>query len=326
MERTERFYKIQNLLRSRQYVRTQEFMDALGFRARRSSAISSTCATACTRRSSTTATSEAYRLDRSAQDSVVWQLPGLWFSSEELHALLTMDRLLGDLQPGVLSELIGPLRKRLRDLLQSGEHDADEIARRIRILRWVAPSRARPLSRAVHRVAVTATPADHAPRRATDELLEREVSPQRLVHYRDNWYLDAWCHKRQACGQFGVDAIEIGHRQDKAAKDVADDTLERHFRERLRHLCGQRQTQRRQCLHLQRATGALGLREIWHPRQEGRPAARWLVPAEGAVCARAGARHGRHEVRCRRRSARAAFAARGRGDAAARRGGVYSSG
>ena len=30
MERTERFYKIQNLLRSRQFVRTQEFMDELG--------------------------------------------------------------------------------------------------------------------------------------------------------------------------------------------------------------------------------------------------------------------------------------------------------
>ena len=24
--------------------------------------------------------------------------------------------------------------------------------------------------------------------------LQRVVSPQRLVHYRDNWYLDAWCH------------------------------------------------------------------------------------------------------------------------------------
>ena len=32
----------------------------------------------------------------SARDSAVWQLPGLWFSSDELHALLTMDRLLGD--------------------------------------------------------------------------------------------------------------------------------------------------------------------------------------------------------------------------------------
>ena len=41
---------------------------------------------------------------------------------------------------------------------------------------------------------------------------EREVSPQRLVHYRDNWYLDAWCHKRQALRTFGLDAIERSFR------------------------------------------------------------------------------------------------------------------
>lgn len=26
---------------------------------------------------------------------------------------------------------------------------------------------------------------------------EREISPQRLTHYRDNWYLDAWCHQKK---------------------------------------------------------------------------------------------------------------------------------
>jgi predicted DNA-binding transcriptional regulator YafY len=36
---------------------------------------------------------------------------------------------------------------------------------------------------------------------------EREVSPQRLVHYRDNWYLDAWCHLREDVRSFSIDAI-----------------------------------------------------------------------------------------------------------------------
>ena len=26
--------------------------------------------------------------------------------------------------------------------------------------------------------------------RSSDEVTEREISPKRLVHYRDNWYLD----------------------------------------------------------------------------------------------------------------------------------------
>ena len=268
MERTERFYKIQNLLRSRQYVRTTEFLEALDvsratfkrdleyLRDRMHAPIEYD------------REHEAYRLDLSARDSAVWQLPGLWFSSDELHALLTMDRLLGDLQPGVLSELIGPLRKRLRDLLQSGEHDADEIARRIRILamgsRQVAPGHFRALSTAllsrrrlllVHR------------RRAEDETLEREVSPQRLVHYRDNWYLDAWCHKRQGLRTFGVDAIESVAVTDKAAKEIADETLERHFASGYGIFAGS--DTREAVLHFNAQRARWVSREIWHPRQEG---------------------------------------------------------
>ena len=34
--------------------------------------------------------------------------------------------------------------------------------------------------------------------RTSGEVTVREISPQRLVHYRDNWYLHAWCHLRTA--------------------------------------------------------------------------------------------------------------------------------
>ena len=268
MERTERFYKIQNLLRSRQYVRTQEFMDALDvsratfkrdleyLRDRMHAPIEYD------------RDHEAYRLDPAAQDRAMWQLPGLWFSSAELHALLTMDRLLGDLQPGVLSDLIGPLRKRLRGLLESGEHDADEIARRIRILaigsRQVAPGHFRALSTALlsrRRLLIR-----HR-RRAEDEVFEREVSPQRLVHYRDNWYLDAWCHKRQALRTFGVDAIETATVTEETARDIPEDALEKHFGSGYGIFAGS--DTREAVLHFNAQRAQWVAREIWHPQQDG---------------------------------------------------------
>jgi predicted DNA-binding transcriptional regulator YafY len=43
--------------------------------------------------------------------------------------------------------------------------------------------------------------------RSSDRETERDVSPQRLVHYRDNWYLDAWCHLRDDLRSFSVDGI-----------------------------------------------------------------------------------------------------------------------
>jgi proteasome accessory factor C len=38
--------------------------------------------------------------------------------------------------------------------------------------------------------------------------VEREVSPQRLVRYRDTWYLDAFCHLRGSIRVFALDRIE----------------------------------------------------------------------------------------------------------------------
>ena len=43
--------------------------------------------------------------------------------------------------------------------------------------------------------------------RARREDSERDVSPQRLVHYRSTWYLDAWCHQREKLLRFALDAV-----------------------------------------------------------------------------------------------------------------------
>ena len=36
---------------------------------------------------------------------------------------------------------------------------------------------------------------------------ERDISPQQLVHYRDNWYVDVWCHLLNKLLNFSIDAI-----------------------------------------------------------------------------------------------------------------------
>ena len=221
MERTERFYKIQQLLQNRRYVTRQEFLDELEvslatfkrdleyLRDRFQAPIVYD------------SEREAYRFDDKAADSAVWQLPGLWFSADELVALLTMDRLLADLAPGVLSEVIGPFRRRIRSLLASGELGADEVTSRIRVLamgaRAIEPAHFRTIATALlsrRRLRIRHN------RRQDGDVLEREISPQRLVHYRDNWYVDAWCHKRHALRTFAVDAIEQATVLDKDARDV----------------------------------------------------------------------------------------------------------
>jgi predicted DNA-binding transcriptional regulator YafY len=57
--------------------------------------------------------------------------------------------------------------------------------------------------------------------RTTNSDSRRTVSPQRLTHYRDNWYLDVWDHDREALRSFAVDRIAEPHALDAAAIDVA---------------------------------------------------------------------------------------------------------
>lgn len=52
------------------------------------------------------------------------------------------------------------------------------------------------------------------------------MSPQRLAHYRDNWYLDAWCHERLAIRSFALDAIEDVTLLNDAAHDISDAELD----------------------------------------------------------------------------------------------------
>ena len=271
MERTERFYKIQNLLRSRHFVSMQDFMSELGvsratFKRDLEYLRDRMCAAIAYDRDQ-----KAYGFDPAVADSTLWQLPGLWFSADELQALLTMDRLLGDLQPGVLSELIAPLRKRLRGLLESGEHSAEDIARRIKILsmgsRRVAPAHFRTIATAV--LTRKRLRLRHQ-RRQDGEVIDREVSPQRLVHYRDNWYLDAWCHKRQALRTFGLDAIETAMVvPDKDVKEISEDTLERHYASGYGIFAGS--ATRDAVLQFGASSARWVSRETWHPEQIGTP-------------------------------------------------------
>jgi len=269
MERTERFYRIQQLLRTRRFVRTQEFLEALEvsratfkrdleyLRDRFHAPIVYDAA------------QQAYRFDEKVEDAAVWQLPGLWFTADELVALLTMDRLLASLEPGVLSELLVPFRKRLNDLLASGEHSAMDVAKRIRVLsmgaRTIEPAHFRVLSTAL--LARRRLKIRHN-RRQSGEVLEREISPQRLVHYRDNWYLDAFCHKRQALRTFAVDAIEQATMHDKDAKDVSDEALERHFASGYGIFAGLDTEEAVLLFNPARARWVS--RETWHPKQDGK--------------------------------------------------------
>ena len=169
-----------------------------------------------------------YRFDHeSKQIGPQYELPGLWFSAEEIHALLTMQHLLSNLDTGgLLGPQIKPLLARLSGLLGAADDPVEQMQRRIRV--QTVGARRFDLD---HFQAVGSALLRrkrlliryHA--RGSDEVTEREVSPQRVIYYRDNWYLDAWCHLRNDLRAFAVDRIERAEILDTRAKDIADKRL-----------------------------------------------------------------------------------------------------
>ena len=164
-----------------------------------------------------------WRLDRNARDAgPQYELPGLWFTAEEIHALLTMQHLLAHLDTGgLLGPHVEPLMKRLGHLLGSGAPVKADVARRIRLQTVGARKLHLPHFQAVGSALLRRQRMILQYRsRSRADLTEREVSPQRLVHYRDNWYLDAWCHKSNGLRTFAVDCVRSTELLDAAAQDI----------------------------------------------------------------------------------------------------------
>lgn len=208
-----------------------------------------------------------YRYELSSGDAERQPLPGLWFNASEVHALLTMEHLLSNLQPGLLRGQVEPLRSRIRGLLDHGDHAGKEVLRRVRVLSMAS----RPVENRHFEVVASAVLGrrrlriDHY-NRQTDATLSREVSPQRLVYYRDNWYLDAWCHLRDALRSFAVDAIGGAELLDRKARAIGDKTLDRELGTSYGIFAGSR-TQTA-VLRFTPECARWVAKEIWHPRQE----------------------------------------------------------
>lgn len=230
MDRTERFYTIERLIRSRGCVPFADLMDELGvsratlkrdleyLRSRMDAPIVYD------------RDSNGYRLQSDGRDPAQarHELPGLWFSEREIHALLTMHQLVQALdEGGVLGRHLQPLLDKLHGLLGAGAGEAQGLIRRIRI---ISPARRAVPSRHFELVGAALMQRRQVKLdyfvRSRQALTHRLVSPQRLVHWRNTWYLDAWCHEQQALRRFALDAVQGAQALDAPAHELSIAELE----------------------------------------------------------------------------------------------------
>jgi predicted DNA-binding transcriptional regulator YafY len=274
MNRTERFYKIDQLINDRQLVPFRDLQEALEI-------------------SRATLKRDLEYMRNRLNAPIVWdraaggyrfesqtpgiggqyELPGLWFSSQEIHALLTMQHLLANLdQGGMLAPHVAPLMARLNGLLgcaDGSDGTAEEIRQRVLIVgigkRAMKLAHFEKVGSALLRRKRLHL---HYYARGKAEVSEREVSPQRLVHYRENWYLDAWCHLRRELRNFAIDSIQRAEVIEKPAREVSNRTVDAVlgpgygiFGGRALHWA---------TLRFSPTRARWVASEFWHPKQKGR--------------------------------------------------------
>ena len=268
MDRTERFYRIDQLLNQRRVVPLRDFLDDLGISRATFKRDLEYMRDRLNAPIVWDRDQGGYRFGAPEQGARQYELPGLWFNASEIHALLTMQHLLENLQPGLLGPHVEPLLARIQALIDKGDHALDEVRRRIRILhmaaRRVPPRHFESVSSAVlsrKRLEIT-----HY-NRGADRTTYREVSPQRLVFYRDNWYLDAWCHLRKGLRSFALDAIRHARVIDRHSRPVSERTLDRHLAAGYGIFAGGRTRKAKLRFTPERARWVAD--EVWHPSQCG---------------------------------------------------------
>ena len=197
----------------------------------------------------------------------LYELPGLWFNASELHALLSVQQLLSSVQPGLFDKQLAPLKERISTLLNIQGTSGENLQQRVKILQMASrqqsdffqPVAGATMQRKRLKIAYL--------NRGRNETADRIVSPQQLVHYRDNWYLDAWCHERQALRTFALDAIKAARVLDEAAHDVASSEMHDHYESAYGIFSGK--AEQTACLVFKEKIARWVSNENWHPEQQG---------------------------------------------------------
>ncbi|MEO8278081.1 MAG: WYL domain-containing protein [Ideonella sp.] len=275
MDRTERFYKIELLLRNRGKVSFQVLLDELDvspatlkrdlqyLRDRMDAPIAYDRA------------ENAYHfgLQSGGRTGDSHHLPGLWFSEAEIHALLTMHQLMAGLDDdGVLARHLAPMMDKLQAMLGADAGEARHLMRRVKVIgtaRRRVPSRHFELlgSALMQRRRVWLRYYKRSDRSEST----REVSPQRLLNYRNTWYLDAWCHASDGLRRFALDAVREARQLESKAKAVALKDLEAQL-DAGYGIYGGGSRVRWATLVFQADAAQWVSQEEWHPQQK----VRWL--------------------------------------------------
>jgi predicted DNA-binding transcriptional regulator YafY len=209
-----------------------------------------------------------YKFENSDAEERI-EMPGLWFSEKEATALVLMQHLLSSLdQGGLIGPHIEPLTAIIDGILGQSETSAKELRKRIKVIGMGSRKNSIENFSEIGAALLKRNRLDISYySKGKDELTDRETSPQRLIYYRENWYLDAYCHKRNDLRSFAVDGIRKATLSNKRAEEISDKQCQEHFAESYGIFSGKATQRAKLRFTPEHARWVSG--EHWHGQQVG---------------------------------------------------------
>lgn len=139
-----------------------------------------------------------------------FELPGFWLTPEEIYALFICHEVVEKNREVGLSSLIKPLNKRIESILKSLGHSVETLRSRIKVIPLFSRSiKKNEFSKICSAVLENRIIEVKYFKRSCGKTDERIIHPQRIINYKTNWYLIAFCQKRKKLRTFSLENIEV---------------------------------------------------------------------------------------------------------------------
>lgn len=196
-----------------------------------------------------------------------FELPGLWLTEGDIQSLLLLLDILQSFSNGLINQELQAIEKRINQLLEERGIERSELDAKVRIIpqgNRVIPDKHlyQVFAALMANKQLNMVYSDYSNRKT-----QRSISPQRLVYYRDNWYLDAWCHLRNELRSFSLARTLKLYPGQKNAKAVPVTELDAYFNDGYGVFAGEAKYTAKLRFFPEIAREIA--KQQWHPQQQG---------------------------------------------------------
>jgi predicted DNA-binding transcriptional regulator YafY len=200
-------------------------------------------------------------------EGTAYELPGIWLKGEELVCLTELTYRLEELQAEFLSgSTLRPFVEKLESLLEKRKVPMARMNQKVRFL----PTRMRKIDGGLFRTIMDGLFVGKQLKiryqdREAGNITERMVSPQKMVRYRDNWYLDSYCHLREGIRSFALSGVlDVAVSKEKSIS-ISQAVLQEYFASAYGFFGGKADKVAK--IKLTGSACRRAMQESWHPQE-----------------------------------------------------------